>query len=75
MKMLLQSNAAFQLYLFFSLFAAKFLKSLVRARIFWAEIKEMSQLTDDIIKQKLQDINGRSISVYVEIAIADLSAM
>lgn len=55
-----------------SCFAATYLKSLIRARVFGAEIKKVAELTDEIIKDKLDEIAGTSRSVSVESALADV---
>lgn len=55
-----------------SCFPAMFLKSLIRARMFGAEITQAGQLTDELIKQKLEKLSGRTSSVSVEAALADV---
>lgn len=55
-----------------SCFAATYLKSLIRDRVFGPEIKQVSDLTDEIIKGKLQEIADSSRSVSVESSFADV---
>lgn len=55
-----------------SCFQASFLSSLVKSRMFGSEVKVLSDLTDDILKAKLQQIAGRSRTVSVEQAFADV---
>ena len=44
-------------------FDAIFLRSLIRARIFGADVKEETDFTDKIIKKKLLELSGASKSV------------
>ena len=53
-------------------FDAIFLRSLIRARIFGADVKEETDLTDKIIKKKLLELSGASKSVSFEEALADV---
>ena len=55
-----------------SCFTASYLKSLIRARFFGAEIAVVSELTDELIKSKLEKVAGTSRSASVESAIADV---
>lgn len=55
-----------------SCFASMFLKSLVMARLCGAEISEVTQCTDDIIKAKLEEISDRTKFFSVEAAPADV---
>ena len=53
-------------------FDAIYLRSLVRARIFGAQFKEVADLTDDVIKSKLKELAGQPKSVSFEEALADV---
>lgn len=44
-------------------------RSLIRAHVFSAEITNVTELRDNIIKAKLQDISGSSHSVSVEVSL------
>lgn len=56
----------------FSCFGASFLRSLVRARIFSADITEVPGLTDKLIKSKLETFAAGSKKVSAEEAFADV---
>ena len=53
-------------------FDAIFLRSLIRARIFGAEVKDVTDLTDSLIKSKLEELSGTSKSTSYEEALADV---
>ena len=55
-----------------SCFQASYLKSLVKARMFGQAIKELSDLNDDILKAKLQELAGGYRTVSCEQALADV---
>ena len=54
-----------------SCFTDSYLKSLIRARFLGAEITVASELTDELIKSKLEQVAGNSRSASVESALAD----
>ena len=52
--------------------AATFLKSLVRARVFGVQIRQVSDLTNAIITEKIEEIASKSRTVSVEAALPDV---
>ena len=57
-----------------SCFNRVFLKSLVRARAFGAEVSSVNELSDEVIKSKLQEISGYVSSISVESALNEVKA-
>ena len=55
-----------------SCFPASFLRSLVRARIFGADVTDVTQLTDEKIKSKLETFAAGTKTVSEEEALADV---
>ncbi|CAN8068627.1 unnamed protein product [Agarophyton chilense] len=53
-------------------FNSIFLRSLVRARVFGKDIKEVSQLTDEIIKEKLSALSSKGRAVSYDEVMADV---
>lgn len=55
---------------YWSCFTATFLRSLVRSRVFSAQVKQASELTDALIKENLEEIVGKTNFLSVEAAFA-----
>ena len=55
-----------------SCFNAIFLKSLIRARAFGSDVKDIGDLTDEKIKSKLEEISGCTQTVSVESALNEV---
>ena len=57
-----------------SCFNPIFLKSLIRARAFGSDVKNVGDLTDEKIKSKLEDVSGCTRTVSVESTLNDVKA-
>lgn len=55
-----------------SWFAGMFLKSLIRARVFSIDLKNLQDCTDDAIRTSLEEVSGRVRSVSVDADFADV---